>query len=163
MAPMGWQDFHWVSGVVVVTQPSRGATGSGQAELDITHNFSTLPARNLSPNSKGTGLRQASTLLLSGYSHDPLMPAPSIPNVVWDSVSLGITSSVSSNDSPPTRRSRTRRRRLTRRWRTDHSNLEFHRCYITRKSLLAVWSFRQGATTAVQVPSSAICLCDAKS
>jgi hypothetical protein len=41
---------------------------SSQAGLDITHSFSTPPARNSSPNSKGPGLRRASTLPLSGYS-----------------------------------------------------------------------------------------------
>ena len=77
-------------------------TSSGQAQLDITHSFSTLPALNPSTNSKSTGLRRASTLPLLGYSHDPLMSVPSIPNIAWDSVSPGITSSVSSNYSLPT-------------------------------------------------------------
>jgi hypothetical protein len=67
--------------------------------------FSTPPSRHLSPNSKGAGLRRSSTLPTSGYSQDALMPAPGAPEVSWDSISWtppGITTSMSSNDSPPT-------------------------------------------------------------
>ena len=67
--------------------------------------LSTPPSRHLSPNSKGAGLRQSSTLSTSGYSQDALMPAPGAPEVSWDSISWsppGITTSMSSNDSPPT-------------------------------------------------------------
>jgi hypothetical protein len=78
---------------------------SSQNENHSMAGFSTPPPRNSPPNSKGAGLRRSSTLPSSGFSQDPLMPAPTVPEVAWESLSWtppGVVASGSSDDSPPT-------------------------------------------------------------
>jgi hypothetical protein len=79
---------------------------SGPSEARSHACFSTPPPpRQLSRNSQGAGLRRASTLPPSGFSQDPLVPAPTVPEDSWEALPwtpASVVTSVSSNDSPPT-------------------------------------------------------------
>jgi hypothetical protein len=60
---------------------------SGPSEARSHASFSTPPPpRQLSRNSQGAGLRQASTLPPSGFSQDPLVPAPTVPEDSWEAL-----------------------------------------------------------------------------
>ena len=60
---------------------------SGPSEARSHAPFSTPPPpRQLSRNSQGAGLRRASTLPPSGFSQDPLVPAPTIPEDSWEAL-----------------------------------------------------------------------------
>ena len=106
-SPAGSSAISPTSNRAVVRSKSDGAlfTSSVQNEKGHVLGFSTPPPRNLSPNSRGAGLRRSSTLPVSnsGFSQDLLTPAPTIPEVTWEALPwTPVSNSSSSNDSPST-------------------------------------------------------------
>jgi hypothetical protein len=91
----------------VVRSKSDGELFSSTAQYDNGDNpaFSTPPLRNIPPRTQGTGLRRSSTVPSLGFSQDPLMPPPTIPDVAWEPLPWtppGLSTSGSSSDSPST-------------------------------------------------------------
>lgn len=76
---------------------------SGQSEGNHPGFSTPPPARGLSRNPKGAGLRRASTVPTAGFNQDPLVFKTTAPELAWSLPwTPTITTVVPSSDSPPT-------------------------------------------------------------
>jgi hypothetical protein len=94
-----------MSNRAVLTSKSDGELFTGNENRNIAR-FSIPQPRNLSPNSRGSGLRRSSTLPVfnSGFSQDPLMPEMTVPKLGWPLpwTLSSVTMLDASSGSPPT-------------------------------------------------------------
>jgi len=96
-----------LSNCAVVRSKSNGElfTSNLQNKNQSIAGFSMPPTQNLLLNAKGVGLGRSSTLLVLGFTQDPLMPVQTVLEVTWQLLpwtSLGVATSSSLDDSPPT-------------------------------------------------------------
>jgi hypothetical protein len=87
--PTGFPTALSSSNHIVIRSKSDGELfmTSGQGDCGNISGFCTPPLQNVSQNSKAVGFRQVATVLTVGFSQDQVMPAPTILEVSWKSLS----------------------------------------------------------------------------